>query len=165
VASCLLSTAIRGGGTVPQQVRSVNHLFSILSSHWSCSLSRGWLPASSLPPSEAGERYHSRSGQYITCLAYSLLIGLAVRHVGGLVPSLHCHQRRGNRTSASGKYNSSLPYSLFIGLAICHLGGLVPTLHRHQRRGIRTTADQVTLQTRLDLYNSELALASSPVLF
>jgi hypothetical protein len=100
VASCLLSTAIRGGGTVLQQIRSVHQLFSVLSSHWSSSLSRGWPNASSPPPSEAGEPYCSRSGQYISCLVYSLLIGLAVYHVGGLVPPLHRHQRRGNRTAA-----------------------------------------------------------------
>ncbi len=91
---CLLSTAIRGGGTVLQQIRSVYQLFTILSSHWSSSLSRGWPHASSPPPSEAGEQYYSRSGQYITCLPYSLLIGLAVSHVGGLVHLLHRHQRR-----------------------------------------------------------------------
>ncbi len=55
VASCLLSTAIRGGGTVLHQIRSVHQLFTKLSSHWSGSLSRGWPHASSPPPSEAGE--------------------------------------------------------------------------------------------------------------
>jgi hypothetical protein len=93
VATCLLSTAIRGGGTVLQQIRSVHQLFGILSSHWSSSLSRGWPRASSPPPSGVGEQYYSRSGQYISCLAYSLLIGLAVCHVGGLVHPLHRHQR------------------------------------------------------------------------
>jgi hypothetical protein len=154
VASCLLSTAIRGGGTVLQQIRSVHQLFSALSSHWSSSLSHGWphasspppseailssywssslsrgLPrASSPPPSEAGEPYYSRSGQYISCLPRSFLIDLAACHVGGLAPPLHRHQR---------------PYSLLIGLAVCHVVCLVPPLHCHQRWGNSTTANQVS---------------------
>jgi hypothetical protein len=114
VATCLLSTAIRGGGTVLQQIRSVHHqLFTILSSHWSSSLSRGWPRASSPPPSEAGEPYYSRSGQYITCLRYSLLIGLAVCYVGGLVPPLYHHQRQGNRTTADQVSTSRVYDTLF----------------------------------------------------
>jgi hypothetical protein len=115
VASYLLSTAVRGGGTVLQQIRSVLHRFTfiVLCSHCSSSLSceHGLVPP--LYHQRRGELYYRRSGQYITCLVYSLLIGLAVCHVGGLEPPLYRHQRRGNCTTADQVSTTAVYHTLF----------------------------------------------------
>ncbi len=92
MASCLLSTAIKGGGTVLQQIRSVqvHQLCTIFSSHWSSSLSR-WLASCLLSTAIRGwgivlQQIRSVHQLFtILCARWSS----SLSHGQGLVPPLY----------------------------------------------------------------------------